>query len=139
MVDRAIAGKTVTVVGDTDVPHSWTAMDDVTTLLARLGTDEAAWGRPWHVPTAPALSQRALIHQLCEIAGVDPVKVRAYSGFELWIAGVFSKTIREVGDILYQLEKPFVIDSSDATEVFGLEATPTREVLSEIVNTSISV
>ncbi len=133
MVDRALAGKSVTVVGDPDVVHSWTAMDDVTTMLVRLGTDDRAWGRAWHVPTAPAISSRELVHQLCSIAGIDPVKVRGYSSFELRIAGVFSKSIREVGDVLYQLEKPFVIDSSDATATFGLEATPTTDVLAAVV------
>jgi nucleoside-diphosphate-sugar epimerase len=133
MVERALSGKTVSVVGDPDVVHSWTAMDDVTTMLVRLGTDDRAWGRAWHVPTAPAISSRELVHQLCSIAGIDPVKVRGYSSFELRIAGVFSKSIREVGDILYQLEKPFVIDSSDATATFGLEATPTTDVLAAVV------
>jgi nucleoside-diphosphate-sugar epimerase len=133
MVERALVGKSIAVVGDPDAIHSWTAMDDVTTMLALLGTDDRAWGRAWHVPTAPAVSQRSLIHQLCEIAGIEPVKVRAYSSFELWLAGVFSKTIREVGDVLYQLERPFVIDSSDTSETFGVEATPTHEVLKAIV------
>ncbi|VAW09431.1 Nucleoside-diphosphate-sugar epimerases [hydrothermal vent metagenome] len=137
MVDRALAGKTVTVVGDPDVVHSWTAMDDVTTMLSLLGTDERAWGRAWHVPTAPAVSQRDLIHQLCSIAGVDPVKVRGYSSFELWLAGIFSKSIREVGDVLYQLEKPFIIDSSDTTATFGIEPTPTRDVLTAIVEQTL--
>ncbi len=137
MVDRALAGKTVSVVGDPDVVHSWTAMDDVTTMLSLLGTNERAWGRAWHVPTAPAVSQRDLIHQLCSIAGVDPVKVRGYSSFELWLAGVFSKSIREVGDVLYQLEKPFIIDSSDTTATFGFEPTPTRDVLTAIVEQTL--
>lgn len=133
MVDRALAGKPVAVVGNPDAIHSWTAMDDTTTLLARLGTDGQAWGRAWHVPSAPPMSQREFIHLLCEVAGIDPVKVRGRTSFELWIAGVFSKTIREVGDVLYQLESPFVIDSSAATKTFGLQATPTRDVLSEVV------
>ena len=136
MVNPPLTANPVAVVGNPDVAHSWTAMDDVTTLLARLGTDERALGRPWHVPTAPAISQRDLIHKLCEIAGIDPVKVRGRTSFELRIAGVFSKTIREVGEVLYQLDDPFVVDASDAVETFGNHPTPTEDVLAEIVATT---
>ena len=136
MVDRALAGKPVAVVGDPDAIHSWTAMDDTTTLLARLGTDEQAWGQAWHVPTAPPMSQRDFIHLLCEVAGIDPVKVRGRASFELWLAGVFSKSIREIGDVLYQLEYHFFVDSSAATKTFGLDPTPTRDVLSAVVSSA---
>ena len=42
------------VLGDPDVPHSRTYVPDVGRTLAVLGTDERAWGRPWHVPSATA-------------------------------------------------------------------------------------
>ena len=43
-----------------DVPHSLTYTGDVGRTLVALGTDERAWGRAWHVPTAPAVTLREL-------------------------------------------------------------------------------
>ena len=69
IVDRLLAGRKVRVLGDPDAPHSWTYVPDVGRTLAVLGTDERAWGRPWHVPSAPALSQRELAVRFCAVAG----------------------------------------------------------------------
>ncbi len=45
VVPRVLAGKGVSVLGDPDAPHSWTAIDDVARTLVRIGSDERAWGR----------------------------------------------------------------------------------------------
>ena len=58
VIPRLLAGKPVKVFGSLDVPHSWTYVPDVSRTLAMLGTDDRSWGRAWHVPTNPALSQR---------------------------------------------------------------------------------
>lgn len=130
---RALSGKTVSVVGSAKVAHSWTAINDVAQLLARLGTDPAAWGKPWHVPTADPLSSEELIHLLCKVANLEPVKVRSYSAFEIRLAGLFSKTIRELEEIYYQFEQPFVLDSSHTSNTFDLKPTAIEDVLGSVV------
>ena len=35
---------------------------------SRSGNDERAWGRAWHTPTNPPLSQRQVIDELSEAA-----------------------------------------------------------------------
>ena len=80
LVDRLLAGRKVRVLGDPDAPHSWTYVPDVGRTLATLGTDERAWGRPWHVPTGPAVSQRELATRLCTVAGAPAPSVGCLSG-----------------------------------------------------------
>ena len=48
-------GRTAYVPADLDAPHTWTNVDDVAALLITGVTDERAWGRAWHVPSAPLL------------------------------------------------------------------------------------
>ena len=129
VVPRVLAGKSVSLLGSADVDHSWTAIADVASTLVALAADERAWGRPWLVPTVAPLSQRALVHRMCELAGVDPVTVRTMPSAMLSLAGLFSPVIRELKEIVYQFEGPFVIDSSETTETFGLEPTPLDETL----------
>ena len=52
-VPRVLAGRAVQHIATPDQPHSWTSVDDVARTLEVLGADERAWGRAWHVPTAP--------------------------------------------------------------------------------------
>jgi nucleoside-diphosphate-sugar epimerase len=133
VLPRLLAGRNVKVLGDPDAAHSWTAVDDVCDALVLLGRDERAWGRAWHVPTAPPLSQRSAIDLMCDLAGVRRVKVGAMPGWMLSAAGMFNKTIRELPDVLYQVERPFVVDSSDYTRTFGVEATPLADTLATLV------
>jgi len=123
VVPKVLAGKSVSLLGDPTTDHSWTAIGDVATTLATLGTDERAWGRAWHVPTEPPMPAASVVTALAKHAGVDPVKVKPLPKIALRFAGVFSPVIRELPEILYQFERPFIIDSEDTTDILGLKPT----------------
>jgi len=129
LVPRLLKGKSVSLPGELDVIHSWTAIDDVARTLVTLGTDDRALGRAWHVPTAPPVSQRDMVHRLCEIAGIKPVKVSKMPALAISLAGLFMPVVRELKEVAYQFDAPFVIDSTETTKVFGLEPTPIDETL----------
>jgi nucleoside-diphosphate-sugar epimerase len=128
-IPRLAAGKTVRVVGDPDVAHSWTYVPDVARTLVALATDERAWGRPWHVPSAPPCTQRELLHAFTDANGLVAPKVAAYPAWVLRAAGLVWPLMREMHEVMYQFERPFVIDSSACTSTFGIEATPLDEAL----------
>jgi nucleoside-diphosphate-sugar epimerase len=133
VVPRLLAGRAVQVLGSADQPHSWTFVDDVARLLVTVAGDERAWGRAWHVPTEPPRTQREAVTDLCRVAGVTPVEVRVLHRPLVRLAGVVSPTIREVGEVLYQFTRPFVIDSGAAERTFGLRPTPWPDALAAVV------
>ncbi len=133
-VDRLLAGKKVRVLGDPDMPHSWTYVPDVGRTLAVLGTDEWAWGRAWHVPTGPPLTQRQLATRFCEVAGVAAASVGALPAATLSVAGVFSAQMRELKETRYQFDRPFALDSSACSATFGIEPTPLDEALAAVAD-----
>ena len=133
VVPRVLAGRGVRVLGAADQPPSWTSTADVGRTLAVLGTDPRAWGRAWHVPTAPALTQREAVAALCRAAGVPPVRVGTMPHLALRAAGVAVPLLRELEEVRYQFTAPFVLDSTAATRTFGLAATPLDDVLAETV------
>src|SRR5665213_2590020 len=131
-VDRLLAGKKVRVLGDPDMPHSATFVPDVGRTLAVLGTDDRAWGRVWHVPTGPALTQRQLATRFCEVAGAPRASVAAFPAGMLSLAGAFSAQVRELKETRYQFDRPFVLDSSACTATFRIESTPLDGALSAV-------
>ncbi len=133
VVPRVLAGKSVSLLGRTDVPHSWTAISDVAETLVALGANKHAWGRPWHVPTDAPLSQAEVISLLCEVAEVEPVKVKAMPKALLALGGLAVPALRELKEVLYQFEQPFVIDSAATTDAFDLKPTPIIETLAKTV------
>ena len=47
----------------------------------------------------------------------------------LWLGGLFDPIAREVREMRYQFERPFVLDSSRTTATFGIDPTPLDEAL----------
>jgi nucleoside-diphosphate-sugar epimerase len=133
VVPRLLAGRRVQVLGGADQPHSWTFVDDVARLLVTAASDERAWGRAWHVPSGPPRTQRQVVADLCRVAGVPPVRVDVLHRPLLRVLGLVNPTIREVGEVLYQFERPYLLDSTAAQRTFGLAPTPWDEVLAAVV------
>ena len=133
VVDNVLAGKAVGLMGTLDTPHAVTAMGDVGKAMAILGTDERALGRAWHVPTAPAQTQREIVAGLCRTAGVPMVKARAMPGWLLTFGGVFVPILRELREVHYQFAAPFDLDSSDFTTTFDVRATAMEQTFAETV------
>ena len=133
VVPRLLAGKSVTVLKSADTPHTWTAVDDVARLLVTVATDERGLGRAWHVPSNPPRTQREAVRDLCHVAGVDSVRVREHPAVLIRALGLVNPLIRELAEVSYQFENPFVLDSSAAEQTFGLVPTPWDDVLAGVI------
>lgn len=128
-----LAGKTVRVPADPDQPHSVTYLPDVARALAVAATDERAWGRPWHVPTGPALSIRRFAERVAALAGAPAARVTAIPHVVIRAAGLFSPLLRELEETRHQFVRPFVVDSSAFETTFGVAPTPTDDALRETI------
>ncbi|WP_330300187.1 NAD-dependent epimerase/dehydratase family protein [Streptomyces sp. NBC_00503] len=129
-----LRGKPVSALGDPDAPHSWTYLPDVAGALVEVAAQERAWGRPWHVPTEPALSVREMAGLLAARAGSGPVAVRRIPSAVLGVGSLFSPMIRELKEIRYQFDRPFVVDSSAYEARFALRATPVGDQVGATVD-----
>ena len=127
MIPRILAGRKVRAFAALDQPHSWTYVPDVARTIATLGTNDRSWGRAWHVPTNPALSQREAFASIAAAAGVPEPPMGTLSGRTIRAVGVAVPLIRALGQQLYQFDRPFVIDASETTQTFGIEPTPWDE------------
>ncbi|GAA2069465.1 NAD-dependent epimerase/dehydratase family protein [Streptomyces albiaxialis] len=134
VLPKVLAGRRAAVPADLDAPHSWTYVGDVARTLIAVAGDDGAWGRAWHVPTAPPLSVRALAARAAELTGAPSAKVAAMPAVALRIAGAFNPAARELVEVQYQLRRPFVLDSSAATAAFGIDPTPTDDALRETID-----
>jgi nucleoside-diphosphate-sugar epimerase len=123
------ARRTVWLPGPADVPHTFTYTGDVAHTLIALGRDERAWGRAWHVPSPPATTMRRLVQRAARVGGYAEPTVRSYPGPVLYASGWFNKFIKEMREMSYQFDRPFILDSSETEAVFGLRATDLDEAL----------
>lgn len=124
----ALAGKKVSVIGKLDVPHTYTFIDDFGKALVTLGEHQEAMGQIWHVPSPSAPTARQFATMVYEEAG-QPAKIGTVPTAFIKVAGLFSPLIHEVGEMMYEFNKPFRVDSSKFERTFGVEATPQREAI----------
>ncbi len=132
-VKPLLAGKRVTYLSDPSVPHAWTYLPDVAEALAIAGTDERAWGRPWHVPTGPAVSTTEVAERLCAIMRRVSAAALELPRFAFRALGLFSPMMKELRETRYQFDKPYILDSSAFQATFGMAPTPLDDALETIV------
>ena len=120
---RAIEGKPAQVLGNADVPHTVTYIEDFARALVTLGEQEEALGQVWHVPNPETVNMRRFVQMVFEAAG-HPPRLRAAPRWGIAMAALFNPTLRAVKEQLYQSERPWVVDSSKFERAFGWDATP---------------
>lgn len=124
MVPRLLAQRPLQVVGSADQPHSFTFVPDLAAAMIKAAQMPALWNRVLHAPTNPALTQRQLAGALAEAAGLPRPKVGVLPGWLLRAVGVFSADVRELAEMLYQFQRPFVMDSAASEAALDLRPTP---------------
>jgi len=133
VVPKVLDHRSIVLPGDLDAPHSWTFVDDVVTALEIAGRDERAWGSPWHVPTATPASVRSMVDGVARAAGLDAPAVRRLPWGVLGAVGLVVADVRELREIAYQFDEPFVVDSTAFASTFGMRATDTDTALGSTV------
>lgn len=131
-VRPAMAGRIASWLGTLDAAHTLSYLPDVAWGLATLGEREEAFGEVWHLPAAAPLTGRQFIELLsCELK--QPPRMRVIGRPMMRLAGLFSPTIRETLEVLYQFERPFIMDSGKFERAFGRRVTPHAEAVHHTV------
>jgi nucleoside-diphosphate-sugar epimerase len=139
IVGRIRRGQGVSVLGRADRPHTWSFTDDVARMLVGAGTDPRAWGRAWHVPSNEPRTQRDVIGDFAQaagisaVAGIGQVRVRTLPPMLLHGMGVVSPLMRELRETEYQFRDDFIMDSAAAQATFGLKPAPWEKVVAGTV------
>ena len=129
-----LRGKPAQLIGRTDLPHSHTYIKDFGIALVILGERDEADGQAWHVPNdQPEISQGDLVRMFAEEAGIEP-KISSMGKLMMAIGGLFIPEAKETVEMMYEFDKPFIVDSSKFEKTFGMKATPMRQAIRETVH-----
>jgi nucleoside-diphosphate-sugar epimerase len=105
------------------VSHSFTFTPDAARSLAMLGASEVSWNQTWHLPTALSPpTGREFIRLAAAKFGVEP-RYRVLTPLMLKLVGLLNSDVRELGEMLYQYESPYLFDSTKFTKAFEFEPT----------------
>jgi nucleoside-diphosphate-sugar epimerase len=132
----ALAGRTATVLGSPDQPHTYTFIPDIGEGLAVLGEHPDAPGQVWHLPNDPDThTTRQLVDTVYTLAGQSRTRLRQVHPLLLRAAAITNPTVRSLLEMQYQFDEPFIVDSARITTRLGVSATPLERALEQTLST----
>ena len=136
VIPAALAGRTATVIGDPDQPHTYTYIPDIGEGLAVLGEHPDAPGEVWHLPNDPQTrTTRQLVDTIYQLADQPRTKLRGTPLLVLRALGVVNPTVREILELQYEFQEPFIVDSTKIATRLDVHATPLDQALADTLAT----
>jgi len=128
-VARLLAGKPALAPYPPDQPHAFAYVPDFARALVTLiDAPDDAYGEVWHVPNALACSLREALALAARIIGVRP-RITVLPPALLSILGVFRKELRELKEMRFQWDRPYLVDATKFSRRFWSDPTPLAEAL----------
>jgi nucleoside-diphosphate-sugar epimerase len=85
------------------------------------------------VPNPETLSTREVLRMVYEEAGHE-LKMRVAPRWLLSLIGLVNADIREIKEMLYEFEEPYVVSHVKFEAAFGAQPTPLREAIRATVD-----
>ena len=128
-VPTAVQGRTAWMIGDPDLPHTFTDVTDMARTLAAVAFAEPTWGRVWHAVSQGPSTQRDALTGALAALGHEPVAVRGIPVGVVRAVGLVNPMMREIGQLGYIFGRPYVMDSGRTQAALGLQPSPWADTL----------
>jgi nucleoside-diphosphate-sugar epimerase len=129
---NALAGRRADFIGNPDLPHTYSYVPDIAAGLATLGTDPRAAGQVWHLPGPQTVTTRALLDLVAGEVG-HQVAVRSLPKLAVRALGLVNPMLRELAEMAYEFDQPFILDTSKYESAFGAAGTPLADAIAATV------
>ncbi len=136
-LDSVYHGKTITLIGNIALPHTFTYIKDFAAAMINVGTANDTFGQIWHVPNATALSLDKWVH-LFEVIANKKIKKTVLPKFVIKFTGIFNSFIKELYEIAYQFEYPYLVNHDKYVNRFGNHATYPSDIVKATVEWYVS-
>ena len=128
-----IAGGRGRVLVNPDAIHTYHYVPDVAAGLAMLGTaGDDVYGKAWMLPCAPAESMRALVARFAHYLGRG-IDLTVMPRWSMKALGLVMPMIREINEMMYQWDEPFIIDDQRFRATFDAEPTEPQRAAADTV------
>ena len=120
--EAALAGKPVNLLGNPELPHTYTYIKDFARALVNLSDHMDAFGQVWHVPNAPTITTRQFVSVVEKEIG-RPIKIRSAGRFMVSFLGLFNPMLKEMKEMMYEWEQPYIVEHKKYEDRFGNVST----------------
>ncbi len=129
----AIHGKTVNLMGNIDLPHSYTYIKDFANTMITVSKNKECYNQVWHVPNAPTITTREFI-KLVENEINQPIKIRITGNKMLSFLALFNPLISEIKEMMPQVTNPYIVSHQKYQNKFGDNFTPLQQAIKATID-----
>jgi nucleoside-diphosphate-sugar epimerase len=134
VIQNLLKGKKAQWLANADQPHSITYVPDAAKALYLLANKPDAFAQTWHLPTASELITGRQFVQQAAAAMQKPDGVSVIPGWMLSLAGLFNRPMKELKEMNYQNEHPYLFSSEKFNKAFGFTPTSYSDGIKETVH-----
>lgn len=117
-------GRPAQLLVPADTPHDFAYVPDIArAAVMLLDADDADFGQVWNMPCAPVDTPRALLAMGAATLGQRP-RLWALPFALLRPLGLFYRFAREVADVGFTWDRPYLVDGGKFRRRFGFTPTP---------------
>jgi len=127
---NALSGRKADFIGDPDLAHTYSYVNDVASGLATLGTDSRSVGQVWHLAGPPTTTTRQLLDLVAQHVG-HPVDIRSMPTWMVRALGLVNPMMRALAEMSYEFQEPFVMDTTKFQSTFGGSGTPLATAITD--------
>lgn len=129
---RPLAGKPAQVIGDPDLAHTLTFIDDFGAALVTLSQQDRALGEIWHVPSDETVTMRRFVEMVFQQLG-KPAKLQGVPMIVISAMALVIPPLRAVKETMYQSDRPWVVDHTKFVKAFGGQLTPHETAITSTI------
>ena len=120
-------GKSATLACNPDMPHDFAYVPDIgRAMVTLLDAPDQDFNQAWHMPCAPTLTPRQIIDIGAKAMNVKP-RIMALPAWSLPFLGLFMPFLRELHEMRFQWDRPYLVDAEKFKRHFWSDITPFEE------------
>ena len=121
---RIASDKPALLLAQPDTPHDFAYVPDIArAAVSLLDAPDDAFGQVWNMPCAPTRTPREILKLGADAVGL-PLKIVAVPLWLLPLLGLFSRFMKEVVDVGFTWDRPYVVDARKFNQRFWSDVTP---------------
>jgi nucleoside-diphosphate-sugar epimerase len=132
LFEKPLENKAPSWLADLNQPHSMTYIEDAARGIIAVAEDQESYGEVWHIPTDEPVTGKEFITMIFEEQGTKP-KIKVL-GKKMLTFLSFIPIVRELKEMQYEWDRPFIIDGSKFKEKYEFEPTSHKEAIKTTLN-----
>lgn len=132
-MEAIAAGKPTAFIGNMDIPREYVYLPDAAHMIVEIAGRDESYRQNWHIPGPGVISGRDLVRIAQQASGKRKAVV-PLGRAGLSVIGLFNPVMKEVVEMLYLTEEPFVLSGEKYERAIGpISWTPHEQAIAETI------